>query len=104
MSRAFVREDPEERKPTRSYSLPAREHPSYDAAAAAALLEGARVSEILEAEEATGVRWGEPRLRPHVERILLEARAEHDDRLEQVAERFLRLAESGSPTSPRSRT
>ena len=90
MSRAFVREDPEERKPSRSYSLPARDDPAFDSAAAAALLEGARVSEILEAEEATGLRWGEPRLRPHVERMLVKARAERDDRLEQVAERFLR--------------
>lgn len=92
MSRAFVREDPEEHRPSRHYSLPARDDPSFDAAAAAALLEGARVSEILEAEEATGCRWGEPRLRPHVERILSQARTLMDDRLEQVAERFLRQA------------
>jgi hypothetical protein len=90
MSRAFVREDPEEQRPRRSYSLPARDDPSFDAAAATALLEGARVSEILEAEEATGCRWGEARLGPHVERILSRARAEGDERLEQVAERFLR--------------
>jgi hypothetical protein len=90
MSRAFVREDSEDHRPRRTYTLPPRDDPSFDAAAAAALLEGARVSEILEAEEATGLRWGEPRLRPHVERILERARAESDDRLEQVAERFLR--------------
>jgi len=90
MSRAFVREEPEEHRPTRSYVLPSRDDPSFDAAAAAALLEGARVSEILDAEEVTGCRWGERRLRPHVERILEEARRQKDDRLEQVAERFLR--------------
>ena len=90
MSRAFVREDPEEFRPRRDYALPPRDDPSFDAAAAAALLEGARVSETAEAEDATGYRWGEPRLRPHVERILARARAERDERLEQVAERFLR--------------
>jgi hypothetical protein len=90
MSRAFVREDPEEYLPKRGYVLPPRGDPSFDAAAAAALLEGARVSEILDAEEATGYRWGDPRLRPHVERILDQARTQADDRLEQVAERYLR--------------
>ncbi len=90
MSRAFVREDPEEHRPRRSLELPPRDDPSFDAAAAAALLEGARVSEVLDAEEATGYRWGDPRLRAHVERILERARADADDRLEQVAERFLR--------------
>ena len=90
MSRAFVREDPEEHRPRRSWELPPRDDPSFDAAAAAALLEGARVSEVLDAEEVTGYHWGEPRLRAHVERILERARADGDDRLEQVAERFLR--------------
>ncbi|MFI5310877.1 MAG: hypothetical protein ACHQQ3_06560 [Gemmatimonadales bacterium] len=90
MSRAFTKEDPEERRPRRTWSLPPRDDPSFDAAAASALLEGARVSEILDAEEATGYRWGEPRLRAHIERRLAEARNQGDDRLEQVAERFLK--------------
>lgn len=90
MSRAFTKEDHEEQRPRRSWVLPPRDDPTFDEAAAAALLEGARVSEVLDAEEATGYRWGEARLRPHVERILHEARRESDDRLEQVAERFLR--------------
>lgn len=90
MSRAFTKEDHEAPKPRRSWSLPARDDPSYDEAAASALLEGARVSEVLEAEDATGYAWGDPRLAPHVERVLERARREHDDRLEQVAERFLR--------------
>lgn len=90
MSRAFVKEDSEEHRPRRTYALPARDDPAFDAAAASALLEAARVSEVLDAEEATGCRWGEPRLRPHVERLLEQARAAGDDRLEQVAERFLR--------------
>ena len=90
MSRAFVREDSEEYRPKRTYALPPRDDPSFEAAAAEALLEGARVSEILDTEEATGYRWGDPRLRPHVERLRDQARTQADDRLEQVAERFLR--------------
>ncbi len=92
MSRAFVREDSEEQRPKLRFALPPREDPSYDAAAAAALLEGARVSEVLAAEEATGYRWGDARLSVHVERVRDAARAEGDERLEQVAERFLRQA------------
>ncbi|HUO52819.1 MAG TPA: hypothetical protein VMT93_09880 [Gemmatimonadaceae bacterium] len=90
MSRAFVKDDVPEHRPTPSFALPPRDDPSFDAAAAAALLEGARVSEIVAAEDATGLRWGEPRLRPHVERILAQARAAGDDRLEQVAARYLK--------------
>ncbi len=90
MSRAFTKEDHEAPKPRRNWALPARDDPSFDEAAAAALLEGARVSEVLEAEEATGYSWGELRLRPFVERALNRARREKDDRLEQVAERFLK--------------
>jgi hypothetical protein len=90
MSRAFTKEDHETPKPRRNWALPPRDDPSYDEAAAAALLEGARISEVLEAEEATGYTWGESRLRVFVERALERARADGDDRLEQVAERFLR--------------
>jgi hypothetical protein len=90
MSRAFVREDAGEDRPKRSYSLPPRDDPDYDRAAARALLEGARIGETFVAEEATGYRWGEPRLRPHVEQILIWAREAGDERLEQVAERVLR--------------
>ncbi len=90
MSRAFTKEDHEAPKPRRNWMLPPRDDPSFDEAAAAALLEGARVSEVLDAEEATGYKWGEPRLRKFVEKKLDQARADGDDRLEQVAERFLR--------------
>jgi hypothetical protein len=90
MSRAFVNEDAGGGTPRRRYDLPARDDPGFDAAAAEALLEAARIGETGDAELATGYYWGEPRLRPHVERILTRARAERDDRLEQVAERFLR--------------
>jgi hypothetical protein len=88
MSRAFVKEDAG--GPERRYSLPPRTDPGYDAAAAQALLEGANVGDSYGAELATGCRWGEPKLRPHVERILAEARASGNERLEQLAERFLR--------------
>jgi hypothetical protein len=89
MSRAFVREDGPDDTPRRDFALPARDDPDFDAAAAEALLEGARVGETASAEQATGYYWGEPRLREHVERILERARRDGDDRLEQVAERFL---------------
>jgi hypothetical protein len=89
MSRAFVKEDAGGDAPRRNYGLPPRDDPGFDAAAAAALLEAARVGETASAEEATGYYWGEPKLRTHVQRILARARAQHDERLEQLAERFL---------------
>ena len=88
MSRAFIKEDAG--GPERRYILPARSDPSYDAAAAMALLEGANLGDSYGAELATGYRWGEPKLKPHVERVLAQARAEGNERLEQLAERFLR--------------
>jgi hypothetical protein len=90
MSRAFVNEDAGSGGPRRDYHLPEREDPRFDAAAAAALLEAARSGETAAAEEATGYLWGEPRLAPHVKRILKRAESEGDDRLEQLARRFLR--------------
>jgi hypothetical protein len=75
--------------PRRNYALPERDDPDFDRAAARALLEAARVSETQLAERATGYLWGEPRLRPFVEAIRAEAEAAGDDRLEQVARRFL---------------
>jgi hypothetical protein len=89
VSRAFVREDGPGDTPERDYALPPRDDPGVDAAAADALLEGARVGETASAEQATGYYWGEPRLREHVQRILERARRSGDDRLEQVAERYL---------------
>lgn len=91
MSRAFTNEDAGGwASPSRRFSLPPRDDPDFDAAAAAALLEAARDGETGSAEVATGYYWGEQKLRPHVRRILEKARKEGDDRLEQVAERFLR--------------
>ncbi len=89
MSRAFLRDDAEGEMPRRNYGLPERDDPAYDEAAARALLEAARVGETQLAERATGYYWGEPRLRPHVERLGVEAERAGDDRLEQLARRFL---------------
>jgi hypothetical protein len=88
MSRAFTKEDAGGPEPR--YNLPARTDPGFDAAAAEALLDGANVGDSYSAELATGYRWGEPRLRPHIERILADARAAGNERLQQLAERFLR--------------
>ena len=90
MSRAFLRDDAEGEMPRRNYGLPARDDPEYDRVAARALLEAARVSETQLAERATGYYWGEPRLRPYVEELRLEAERLQDERLEQLARRFLK--------------
>ena len=90
MSRAFINEDAGGSAPRRNYGLPDRDDPGFDAAAAEALLEAARAGETGSAEEATGYYWGEPRLRLHVSRILERARNADDERLIQLAERFLR--------------
>jgi hypothetical protein len=88
MSRAFVNEDAGDAAPR--FPLPSRDDPTYDTAAARALLQGAHLGDTASAEAATGYYWGEPKLRPLVERILEEARQDGDERLEQLAERFLR--------------
>lgn len=91
MSRAFVNEDAGGNDRAKRYALlPARDDPAFDAAAAAALLEAARAGETGAGEEATGYYWGDKRLHPHVRAILERARAAGDDRLEQLAERFLK--------------
>ena len=89
MSRAFLRDDAEGEMPRRNYDLPERDDPDYDRAAARALLEAARVNETQLAERATGYYWGEPTLRAYVEEMRAEAERAQDDRLEQVARRFL---------------
>jgi hypothetical protein len=76
--------------PRRHYDLPDRDDPGFERAAARALLEAARVNETQLAERATGFYWGEPLLRPYVEEMLVEAERAKDERLEQVARRFLR--------------
>jgi hypothetical protein len=90
MSRAFVNEDAPDRGPRRDYHLPPRDDPGFDRAAARVLLEAARVGETASAEEATGYRWGDAKLKPFVSEILVEAEDANDERLEQLARRFLR--------------
>jgi hypothetical protein len=90
MSRAFVKEDAGWGEPGKRYSLPARDDPGYDEAAAAALLEAARAGDTGSAESATGYYWGEKQLRPFVEKILARAERDGDERLAQLATRFLR--------------
>lgn len=92
MSRAFVNEDAGGNDRARHYrtGLPSRDDPAFFAAAARVLLDAARAGETFAGEEATGLYWGDKRLAPHVEAILAEARRAGDDRLEQLAERFLR--------------
>lgn len=91
MSRAFVKEDAGGwGDPGKRYSLPASTDPAYDEAAAEALLEGARAGDTGSAESATGYYWGEKKLRPFVERIRARAESEGDERLTQLADRFLK--------------
>jgi hypothetical protein len=90
MSRAFVNEDAGSGAPKTRFVLPERDDPSYDAAAAEVMLEAARDGDTESAERATGYYWGEPKLRDHVRRIMQRAEKAGDDRLEQLARRFLR--------------
>lgn len=87
---AFLRDDAEGEMPRRNYGLPDRDDPEFDCVAARALLEAARVGETQLAERATGYYWGEPRLKPFVQELLAQAERDGDDRLEQLAGRFLR--------------
>jgi hypothetical protein len=90
MSMAFLRDDAEGEMPRRDYGLPPREDPEFDRYAARALLEAARVGETQLAERATGYYWGEAQLKPYVELLRADAERGGDDRLAQLAERFLR--------------
>jgi len=95
MSRAFINEDAGG-EPLGQYALPPREGPGFPLAAARALLRGADQGDTLGAEAATGYYFGDAALRPQVERILGEAREDGDERMEQLAERFLRRTETRS--------
>jgi hypothetical protein len=88
MSRAFVNEDAGDAPG--HYPLPPRDDPDYPLAAARALIRAADQGDTPGAEAATGYFWGDPALGPEVERILAEARDDGNERLEQLAERFLR--------------
>ena len=89
MSRAFVNEDAAG-GPRRDFHLPERDDPEFDRIAAQVLLEAARNGETEAAEEAIGYRWGEPRLAVYVRDLLREAERAGDDRLEQLARRYLK--------------
>jgi len=91
MSRAFVNEDAGQEAEPR-YDLPARDAAHYEEAAAWALLEGANAGNTKSAENATGYRWGDPDLVKHVEVYLAEAEREGQDRVAQLARRFLRAS------------
>ena len=93
MSRAFVNEDASGPEPR--YNLPDKSDPNYDAAAARALIDGANVGDSYSAELATGYKWGEKKLRPHVEKILKLAKKEGDERTAELAGRYLRVASGG---------
>jgi hypothetical protein len=93
MSRAFVKEDGAEPPPR--YSLPSRDDRGFALAAARALLAGANRGDSASAEDATGYRWGDPRLVPEIRRLREESIETRDDRLELLADRYLRAA--GSP-------
>ena len=92
MSRAFINEDAGGGDPSPRYPLPPRDDPGYPAAAARALLAGAHVGDSASAEAATGFVFGDPGLVDEVRAILADAQASGDERLEQLAERFLRRA------------
>jgi hypothetical protein len=91
MSRAFVKEDANP-EPEPEYGLPDPESPYFDEAAARALIEGANQGNSKSAELATGYRWGEPELVPHIRAIREEALEQDDDRRVQLADRYLRKA------------
>jgi hypothetical protein len=91
MSRAFVDDDRDDAgRPRREFDLPPRDDPGFDAAAARALLEAAREGVTGDAEQATGFYWGDTALRTHVAAIRDEAARLGDERLQQLAERFLK--------------
>lgn len=90
MSRAFVKEDDHEPEP--DYRLPDPDSPYYAEAAAWALIQGADAGDSRSAELATGYRWGDPALVEQVELILEQAEDDAEDRVAQLARRFLRAA------------
>jgi hypothetical protein len=90
MSRAFLRDDAEGEMPRRNYALPPRDDPGFERAATRALLEAACVNETQLAERATGLYWGDPKLRDFALEVLAEAERDGNERLEQVARRFVR--------------
>jgi hypothetical protein len=94
VSRAFVNEDADGvREP--DYRLPDPDSPYYAEAAAWALIQGADQGDSRGAETATGYRWGDRLLVDEVARILAQAEEQGQDRVAQLARRFLRAARRG---------
>ena len=91
MSRAFVGEHDSWGDPGYRVSLPPRDDPGFDAAAAEAILEAARAGQTGSAEMATGYYWGESKLFGEVRKILDRARAADDERLVELCERYLQV-------------
>lgn len=94
MSRAFVKEDDGDAKPRRTFGLPSPRDSAHAAASALALLEAARDGYTEDAEYATGYKWGDSHLHPHVKKLmekeLERPEDEQDRRFVQMARRFLR--------------
>jgi hypothetical protein len=90
MSRAFVNEDAGGGDALGKYPLPDAGDPTFPMAAARALLRGADEGDTVGAEAATGLYWGDPTLEREVSQLLAEARDQGDERVEQLAERYLR--------------
>lgn len=82
--------------PEPDYRLPDPDSPYYREAAAWALIQGADEGDSRGAEDATGYRWGDSLLVPEVQAILAGAEARGEDRVAQLARRFLRQALAGS--------
>jgi hypothetical protein len=98
MSRAFINEDAAG-EPLGRYPLPPRDDPGFARAAARALLQAADQGDTPGAEAATGYYFGDPSLRLEVERLRAEAVEDGDERMEQLADRFLRRAGSARPSA-----
>jgi len=92
MSRAFVNEDAGG-DALGKYPLPDRGDPAFPLAAARALLRGADEGDTVGAEAATGFYWGDPSLSREVVQLLAEAQEEGNERMAQLAERYLRRME-----------
>jgi len=94
VSRAFVKEDDHQDEP--EYRLPDPDSPYYGEAAAWALIHGADEGDTKSAEVATGYRWGDAELKSHMATILEKAEAEGQDRVAQLARRYLKATDEGS--------
>jgi hypothetical protein len=94
MSRAFTKEDAGEGADEPRYSLPEPDSPYYPEAAAWALIQGADEGDSRAAELATGYVFGDRRLVEVVRRILEQASEQNQDRVAQLARRFLRKADA----------